>query len=347
MNAYVFSNVLLCFVINFHLLHPAQPCQWQPYRTVDEGQYPLGIFIFRVQRSTEICVKNNTIYNFQTSRNFVRPDTNDWRCQMTNSFGVCSGSCVSKPVTFSISCELTTEDIPPVTSSFNYNNKNCDKAYWTSWSQVTNCSNSRSRVFTRIAKDCDQIPFPSTYHINGYLKKKEEPCQPLWSEWVTVFCNLTNNTMKEQVRTRKCLYGDGSETNNTRLCSNQSAIITEKKCLYATTMQTVHQITRRTCENTNQINFLLIVISVVLALMLIISIVFFVIAWKRKVQIIKTTAQREPHYVIVDRKFDLKNKTKVLSNVSVNFQDREGVEDHYRRSGDEEGLCENGTKVAE
>ena len=25
----------------------------------------------------------------------------------------------------------------------------------------------------------------------------------------------------------------------------------------------------------------------------------------------------------------------------------EGVEDHHRRSGDEEGLCENGTKVAE
>ena len=51
---------------------------------------------------------------------------------------------------------------------------------------------------------------------------------------MTVFCNSTNNTMKEQVRTRKCLYGDGSETNNTRLCSNESAIITEQKCLDAT-----------------------------------------------------------------------------------------------------------------
>ena len=323
MNAYVFSNVLLFFVINFHLLHPAQPCQWQPYKTVNEGQYPLGILIFRVERSTEICVKNNTIYNFRTSRDLIHPLTNDWRCQMTNSFGVCSGSCVSKPVVFSISCLSTDEDFedtPPVTSSFNYNNKNCDKVYWTSWSQVTNCSNSRSRVFTRTAKDCDQIPFPSTYHVNGYLKKKEEPCQPLWSEWVTIFCNSTNSTIKEQVRTRKCLYGDGSETSNTRLCSNQSAIITEQKCLDATTMQTAHQVTQRTCENTNQINFLLIVISGVLALMLIISFVFFVIAWKRKVQTIKATAQIEPHYVIVDQKFDLKNKTKVLSNVSVDYQ---------------------------
>ena len=41
--------------------------------------------------------------------------------------------------------------------------------------------------------------------------------------------------MKEQVRTRKCFYGDGSETSNTQLCSNKSAIITEQKCLSATT----------------------------------------------------------------------------------------------------------------
>ena len=174
-------------------------------------------------------------------------------------------------------------------------------------------------MFTRIAKDCDQIPFPNNYRVNGYLKKKEEPCQPLWSEWVTIFCNSTNNTMKEQVRTRKCLYGDGSETNNARLCSNQSAIITEQKCSVATTMQTAHQVTRRTAEHINQINFLPIVISAVLVLILIILVVFFIIAWKRKVQTIEATTQIEPHYVIVDQKLDLKTNTKVLSSVSVNL----------------------------
>ena len=182
MNAYVFSNVLLLFVINFRLLHQAQPCQWQPYKTVNEGLYKLGILYFRIQRSTDICVKNNTIYNFQTSRNLLRPPTGHWFCQMLHSFGVCSGNCVSKPVVFSISCANANPFIPPVASSFNYNNKNCDKVYWTSWSQMTNCSNSRLRVFTRTTKDCDQIPFPSNYRVNGYLKKKDEPCQPLWSE---------------------------------------------------------------------------------------------------------------------------------------------------------------------
>ena len=47
---------------------------------------------------------------------------------------------------------------------------------------------------------------------------------------MTIFCNSTTNTMKEQVRTRKCLYGDGSETKNTHFCSNESAIIPEQKC---------------------------------------------------------------------------------------------------------------------
>ena len=87
MNVYIFSNVLLFFVINFYLLYTAQPCQWQPYETVDEGQYPLGIFIFRVQRSTEICVKNNTIYNFRNSLDLILATTSDWHCQMINSFG--------------------------------------------------------------------------------------------------------------------------------------------------------------------------------------------------------------------------------------------------------------------
>ena len=48
--------------------------------------------------------------------------------------------------------------------------------------------------------------------------------------------------MKEQVRTRKYLYDDGSETNNAQLCSNESAIITEQKYLPAKTQQ----ITRKT-----------------------------------------------------------------------------------------------------
>ena len=60
----------------------------------------------------------------------------------------------------------------------------------------------------------------------------------MWNEWVAVFCSTTNNKMKEQVRTRKYLCGDRSKTNNTQLSSNESAIITEQKCLSARTQQT-------------------------------------------------------------------------------------------------------------
>ena len=229
----LFLNLSLIFIINFHVFYLAQSCQWQSYKTINEGPYQGGTLIFRVERSIQICVNSKTIYQIRTTRKLILPLSAVWVCQSTNNFGDCSGSCSSKIVIIPITC--TSTNLVSTTVSFNYYNKNCDKIYRSNWNQVTNCSNSRSRVFTRTAKDCDQQPFPSDYNVNGYIKKKEEPCQPMWNEWVTVFCNSTNNTMKEQVRTRKCLYGDGSETNNTRLCSNESAIITNGTCFPATT----------------------------------------------------------------------------------------------------------------
>ena len=62
--------------------------------------------------------------------------------------------------------------------------------------------------------------------------------------------------------------------NNTRLCSNQSAIITEEKRLNITTMQPAHQITRRTAKHTKKIKFLVIAIFAVLVLILMIVVVF-------------------------------------------------------------------------
>ena len=202
-------------------------CQWQPYRTVNEGPYLGGILFFGVRRSTEICVNKSTIYNFRTSRSLIPPISFDWVCTPYNNFSVCSGSCNSKMIGIFIPCIATAAPHTAVYVSFNYVNKNCDKAYWSSWTQKTSClNNSKSILFTRTARDCDQQPFPNSYQVNGYMKKELRVCQPLWSEWMTVFCNSTNNIMKEQVKTRKCLYGDGSETNNTRLCSHESAIIT-------------------------------------------------------------------------------------------------------------------------
>ena len=96
-----------------------------------------------------------------------------------------------------------------------------------------------------------------------------------------VFCNSTNNKMKEQVRTRKYLYDDGSETNNTRLCSNELAIITEQKCLPAKTQQITRKTIRQLINNalsftmtSNQTYFFPAVISVVLILVFV-SLVFF------------------------------------------------------------------------
>ena len=46
-----------------------------------------------------------------------------------------------------------------------------------------------------------------------------EPC-------IIIVCNRTGN----RLRRRKCLYGDGSETSNAKLCFNQSSVVT-KTCI--------------------------------------------------------------------------------------------------------------------
>ena len=59
----------------------------------------------------------------------------------------------------------------------------------------------------------------------------QEDCQPIWSKWIAVGpcvvtgCSLTTG---ERKKSRECLYGDGSETMNYDLCSNNSAIVTEQ-----------------------------------------------------------------------------------------------------------------------
>ena len=292
MIVYLFSNILiLLFVFICHILCRAQSCQWQSHRTVNEGRYQAEALTFRVQRSIEICVRNKTIYQIRTSRKLIHIISSDWLCQSTNNFGFCSGNCSFKRVNVSIICVSTVSATTNV--SFYYNNKNCDKAYWSSWNRVTSCSNSRSRVFTRIANDCDQIPFPSNYHVNGYLKKKEEPCQPLWSEWVTIFCNSTNNKIKEQVRMRKCLYGDGSKTKNTQLCSNESAIITEQNCLPARTQKTpykiIQKITKRSPDTSssfamskNKTNYFSTHLYTIVILIFIFIVFFFVVVCPNK-----------------------------------------------------------------
>ena len=236
------------FLLFFHKF--THQCQWQPYRTVNEGPYQGGSLVFSVRRSTEICVNKSTIYNFRTSRTLIPPISFDWVCKPNNDFGVCSGSCNSTTIRIFILCIATAAPHTAVYVSFNYVNKNCDKAYWSSCTQKTSCSNnSNSFPFTRTARDCDQQPFPNSYRVNGYMKK--EPCQN-WSTWEETTCFSPNCSSEGQlVKTRKCVYENGNVVSNSTLCSNDTSVVIEQ-CTVNVTCST--SIPANTTEKVTSVN---------------------------------------------------------------------------------------------
>jgi len=117
--------------------------------------------------------------------------------------------------------------------------KNCDKIYWTNWIETTNCETSSHIRFRRSCVDCDGDALEQIYcDAAGDLAVMEQECNHYWSEWVegSCFANACNLT-GERVKTRKCLYGNGSEVLNVKLCSNGTSTMKEQ-CLENITLQT-------------------------------------------------------------------------------------------------------------
>lgn len=202
----------------------SQTCQLQLYKNeVTEGPYHYSGLSFVIKRKTFICVENNTIFTFDTERQLF-PPVSHFLCALQSSFGNCDRECSSRQVTLSIKCKDTTTNQDTYVQ-IRYVNKNCNKPYWSSWNQITSCNNSRKAIFTRSAKDCDNVPI-TKYLVNGY--KREEICQPTWSNWTYTLCLSADcNSDGRRERKRECLYGDGSRETNTTLCSNDTSIVNE------------------------------------------------------------------------------------------------------------------------
>ena len=120
---------------------------------------------------------------------------------------------------------------------FPFLNKNCEKLYWTNWVETSNCQTSALTTFTRNCTDCYNDTINQRY-CNGNTTM-QVTCQPMWSEWGEAenYITLPCNTTGEQIRTRKCLYGDGSEASNLQSCSEGSPNMTEF-CVTNNTMNT-------------------------------------------------------------------------------------------------------------
>ena len=111
---------------------------------------------------------------------------------------------------------------------FPYFYKNCNKLYWSSWTETSNCSSSALTTFARSCADCNGNGVQPKYCEGNFTKQTQ--CQPLWGPWgkagpcEVIACSSTG----ERVRSRRCLYGDGSESADPQLCSNQPAIMKEQ-----------------------------------------------------------------------------------------------------------------------
>ena len=103
--------------------------------------------------------------------------------------------------------------------NFFYLNKNCDKLYWTAWTEMSNCSTLHQLIYTRQCVDCDGDAMNATFCDGDELNSID--CHHFWSEWVAMGqCNVTGcNSTGNRIRKRQCLYGKGIEATNAQLCS--------------------------------------------------------------------------------------------------------------------------------
>ena len=159
-------------------------------------------------------------------------------CNATANIGFCNLECISDvevPLTVEVrhsrsmiggcnkACRHWEDN-----GQFTYLYKNCNKLYWSSWTETSNCTSSAQTTFKRSCVDCDGDGVQPKYCKGNFTKQTQ--CQPIWGPWgeagqcAVIFCNSTG----ERVRSRLCLHGNGSESPDPQLCSNQSAIVKEQ-----------------------------------------------------------------------------------------------------------------------
>ena len=212
MNSMFFEIALVFFLPCFD----ACPSSWTLYKTILEGPFD-AINIqgsFHINRTIRYkCKKNEE--KFQTDRQVEAPQFDNFKCKRSSGFGECKNECNCKKQIIKTEYQLYNDTGFMLTIAFVYNNKNCDKLYWTNWNESADSLSSTNHSQTKHCVDCDGIVFP----FQRYCPKKETggtiQCQPTWSSWVKESCSATNcSSIGKRLKTRSCLYDDGSESLN-------------------------------------------------------------------------------------------------------------------------------------
>ena len=279
-------------------------CSWTEYKAAVEGPWSFMIERdsgklseeFSILRYTQYRCSDDNEVQFNTSRNGIVSST-QWAHSEYQPFRYfsrsCEQECNSQNVTLQVGFRNKGNNrMLYLLKQVTYLYKNCDKLYWTNWIETTNCSLSHHRNYVRYCEDCDGDEVDEK-HCNGNSTTQKD-CQYFWSSWIEGNCIVTkcNPTVWERARTRKCLYGNGSETINYGLCSNNSAIATEQcknntlpiKC-------STNTVSGTESDNSN----LYIGIGVALILMAIFFILLAVVLYHRRKCQINSTPNQNPN----------------------------------------------------
>ena len=240
------TNLFLLFVIVASEADIVCPNHhWTAYKSIDEMSWSIVITNSPDKSSVNVVIKRNTTYKCSTE-DHVMLCTN--RKASFNASSVvnhlyefrsiisikCMQNCTNNSnifVTTKIEFQNKTKKHTwSILNENTYVEKICDKFYWRSPNQIINIKASAPREKpVGICEDCDGEKVDKKYCIGNTTML--EDCQSSWGEWGKAGpCNITrcNPTVWERVRTRKCLYGNGSEAANVKLCSNQSEIMKEQ-----------------------------------------------------------------------------------------------------------------------
>ena len=263
---------------------------WTEYKTVVEGPRSFVVEIYRshrpvvnstIRRVTECRCPNDNDVEFRTNRRgqtfrfyWVR-NTNYFNLTFSET---CKEECDSQNVTVQVEHRNDYHKEWQQLGNFTYVYKNCDKLYWTNWIETTNCSISHEKNYIRICAHCDSDTVDEKF-CNGNPTMQDD-CQPTWGAFIEDGpCVVTgcNPNVGEQIKRRECIYDDGSEATNPKLCSNQSTRVVEQCTNNTLPIEcTAHTSSATDVENT----CLYIGIGVALALIVIFCIVLAVVLYR-------------------------------------------------------------------
>ena len=221
---------------------------WTEYKRIKEGHSSFTIpnsdviATIGFERNTEYRCLNDENVRLRTTRElFDSVNRNSgYYSFLKTDYETCDEECDSRNVSVNVlyrNCRLFNLQICwfwsvwKLLGQFVYENKNCNKFYWATWIEISNCRTFDYAIYARSCEDCDGQSVNSTYCIGD--QEKQNDCGHVWSDWVTTEpCKATGcNLNGILVRKRQCLYGESKETADVHLCSsnfNDSGVMTQQ-----------------------------------------------------------------------------------------------------------------------